>query len=46
MIDFERAYGARKLKVMPRAMIDRRALLQFAALGAAGAANSQLRVAS
>src|ERR1700730_2822191 len=33
MIDFERAYGARKVKVMPQAMIDRRVLLQFAAAG-------------
>jgi L-asparaginase II len=33
MIDFKRAYGARKVKVMPRAMIDRRALPQFAAAG-------------
>lgn len=33
MIDFERAYGARKVKVMPQAVIDRRSLLQFAAAG-------------
>src|SRR5882757_7365139 len=33
MVGFERAYGARKVKVMPQAMIGRRALLQFAAAG-------------
>jgi NitT/TauT family transport system substrate-binding protein len=33
MVDFKRAYGARKVKVMPQAVIDRRSLLQFAAAG-------------
>jgi hypothetical protein len=45
MVDFERAYGARKVKVMPQAMIDRRALLQFAAAGST-LLSRQLRVAS